>query len=161
MTIGNRQNAQIAKEISYAHSAQSKGGRALIKIMENMTGRIGLLKRAQGYQADVLAGQSFWNVIVNRYGLQLDVIHGALSDVPKEGPLIIISNHPYGILDGLMLGHILDQTRPDFRILAHKVFKKSQDLNRVILPISFDGTKQDRFVQPFSKLLQYERRRYP
>ncbi len=142
MTIGNRQNAQIAKEISYAHSAQSKGGRALIKIMENMTGRIGLLKRAQGYQADVLAGQSFWNVIVNRYGLKLDVIHGALSDIPKEGPLIIISNHPYGILDGLMLGHILDQTRPDFRILAHKVFKKSQDLNRVILPISFDGTKE-------------------
>lgn len=142
MTIGIREQAQIAKEISYAHSAQSKGGRAVIKIMENMTGRIGLLKRAKGYQADVLAGHSFWKVIVNRYGLQLDVIRGALSNIPSEGPLIIIANHPYGILDGLMLGHILDQTRPDFRILAHKVFKKSQDLNKVILPISFDGTKE-------------------
>lgn len=142
MIIKNRQQAQIAKDISYAHSAQSKGGRAVIKIMENITGRIGLLKRARGYEEDVLAGQSFWQVIVDRYGLQLDVIRGALSNIPSDGPLIIISNHPYGILDGLMLGHILDQTRPDFRILAHKVFKKSQDLNKVILPISFDGDKE-------------------
>ncbi len=135
-------NGQIATDISYAHSAQSKGGRTVIKIMENMTGRIGLLKRANGYQEDVLAGQSFWKVIVDRYGFELDVIHGALSNIPKEGPLVVISNHPYGILDGLMLGHILDQTRPEFKILAHKVFTLSRDLNRVILPISFNGDKE-------------------
>ena len=67
---------------------------------------------------------------------------GSLSNIPKEGPLIVISNHPYGILDGLMLGRILDETRPDFRILAHKVFKKSEDLNRIILPLSFDANKE-------------------
>ncbi|MEO1790214.1 MAG: acyltransferase, partial [Pseudomonadota bacterium] len=34
---------QVAREISYAHSAQSKGGRALIRVMENVTGRIRLI----------------------------------------------------------------------------------------------------------------------
>ena len=135
-------NARDVKEISYAHSAQSKGGRTIIRIMENMTGRIGLLKRAKGYQDEIKAGYSFWNVIVERYGLKLDVLLGSLSNIPKEGPLIVISNHPYGILDGLMLGRILDETRPDFRILAHKVFKKSEDLNRIILPLSFDANKE-------------------
>ena len=137
-----KQQAQIAKEITYAHSARSKGGRVMIKIMENMTGRISLLKRIQGYQEDILSGQSFWKVVVDRYGLKLDIIHGALSNIPKDGPLVLISNHPYGILDGLILGYILDQTRPDFRILAHKVFQKSQDLKDVIAPISFDGDKE-------------------
>ena len=98
------ENAKDIKEISYAHSAQSKGGRTIIKLMENMTGRIGLLKRARGYQDEIKAGYSFWNVIVERYGLELDVLLGSLSTIPKEGPLIVISNHPYGILDGLMLG---------------------------------------------------------
>jgi putative hemolysin len=56
--------------------------------------------------------------------------------------VIVIANHPYGILDGLMMGHILSQTRGDFRILANQVFRKAEDLNRIILPISFDGTKQ-------------------
>ena len=54
---------------------------------------------------------------------------------------MVISNHPYGILDGLMLGYILARTRGDFRILAHQVFRKAEELNRVILPISFDESR--------------------
>jgi putative hemolysin len=54
----------------------------------------------------------------------------------------MIANHPFGILDGLMIGHILSQTRGDFRILAHKVFRKAEDLNRIVLPISFDEKKE-------------------
>ena len=41
-----------------------------------------------------------------------------------------------------MLGHILSLVRGDFRILAHKVFRKAEDLDRVILPVSFDETKE-------------------
>jgi putative hemolysin len=54
----------------------------------------------------------------------------------------LIANLPYGILDGLMLGHILARTRGDFRILAHHVFRKAAELERVILPISFDETRE-------------------
>ncbi len=133
---------QIARDISYAHSAQTRGGRAIIRTMENLTGRIHLIKRAEGYADEVARGRDFWEVMVDRYGLSLDVIGGALETVPRHGPLILIANHPYGILDGLMMGHILSQTRGDFRILAHKVFRKSEDINRIILPISFDGTKE-------------------
>ena len=86
-------------------------------------------------------GRDFWQVMVERYGLTLDVIGGSLANIPPEGPLVLIANHPYGILDGLMMGHILSQTRPDFRILAHHVFRKAEDLNRIILPIDFDETK--------------------
>jgi putative hemolysin len=42
----------------------------------------------------------------------------------------------------LMLGLLLDRARGDFRILAHNVFKRAQELNRIILPISFDETKE-------------------
>ncbi|MEM1372266.1 MAG: lysophospholipid acyltransferase family protein, partial [Pseudomonadota bacterium] len=56
--------------------------------------------------------------------------------------LIVIANHPYGILDGLMLGNILSDIRGDFRILANRVFRKAEELNRIILPVSFDETKE-------------------
>jgi putative hemolysin len=61
-----------------------------------------------------------------------------------DGPLVVIANHTYGILDGLMLGHILSQARGEFRILAHRVFRKAEELDRIILPISFDDTKEAR-----------------
>jgi putative hemolysin len=133
---------QIARDISYCHSAATKPGRAMIRVMENTTGRLRLIKRADGYERDVAAGKDFWAVMVERYGLTLDVVGGSLSNIPKDKPLILLANHPYGILDGLMMGHILSQTRGDFRILANHVFRKAEDLDRVVLPISFDDTKE-------------------
>lgn len=133
---------EVAREISYAHSATSRSGAALIRLMENVTGRLGLIRKALGYEHEVAQGRDFWEVMVERYRLSLDVMGGSLDNIPKDGPLILIANHPYGILDGLMMGHILSKTRGDFRILAHQVFRKAEDLNRVILPIAFDETKE-------------------
>lgn len=133
--------SSAARDISYAYSARSKPGRAMIRLMENATGRLTLIKRAAGYQDEVAQGRDFWEVMVDRYGLSLDVVGGSLGNIPRTGPLIVIANHPYGILDGLILGHILSVTRGDFRILAHKVFRKAEDLDRIILPVNFDETK--------------------
>lgn len=135
-------NSAVAREISYASSAASRGGQAMIRVMENATGRLSLIKRAAGYDSEVREGRDFWQVMVERYGLDLKLVGGSLDLIPREGPLVLIANHPYGILDGLMMGYILSQARGDFRILAHRVFRKADDIERVILPISFDETKE-------------------
>ena len=133
---------EIAREISYAHSVKTRSGRTVVRLLENTTGRLRLIKRAKGYEDEVAQGRDFWQVMVDRYGLSLDLVGGALSNIPSEAPVILIANHPYGILDGLMMGHILSQARGDFRILANSVFRKAEDLNRIVLPISFDETRE-------------------
>jgi putative hemolysin len=150
-------NRQIARDISYAHSAATKGGRALIRMMENVTGRPGLIKRADGYASEIASGRDFWSVMVERYKLSLRVAGGSVENIPRTGPLILISNHPYGILDGLMMGHVLHERRGDFRILANQVFRKAEDINRVILPISFDETREavQKNIETRKAALQY------
>ena len=132
----------VAREISYASSASSRAGATVIRVLENATGRLSLIRRAAGYEVDVARGRSFWDVVPERYGLSLDVIGGATANIPATGPLVLIANHPYGILDGLMMGHLLDRVRGDFRILANSVFRRAEALNRVVLPISFDETRE-------------------
>jgi len=132
----------IAREISYASSARTRGGRAVIRSLENLTGRLRLIRMAADYDREVAAGRDFWQVMVERYGLTLDIVSGDLGNIPVDGPLVLIANHPYGILDGLMLGHILSRARGDFRILAHRVFRKATELDRVVLPIDFDETRE-------------------
>lgn len=134
----------IACDISYASSAETRGGRTVIRLIENSTGRLRLIRRARGYEDEVAAGRDFWQVMVERYGLSLKVMGGSLQAIPKTGPLVLIANHPYGVLDGLMMGHILSTLRGDFRVLANSVFRKARDLDRIILPISFDDTKEAR-----------------
>jgi putative hemolysin len=114
----------------------------VIRSVENLTGRLRLIRLARGYEREVAAGRDFWQVMVERYGLSLAVTGGDLGAIPREGPLVVISNHPYGILDGLMMGHILSRTRGDFRILAHRVFRAARDLEAVILPIDFSQTRE-------------------
>ncbi len=138
-----RQARHAAREISYAHGAQTRGGKMMIRAMENASGRIGLIKRADGYEKEVAAGRDFWVVMAERYGLTLDVIGGSINNIPSTGPVVVISNHPYGIMDGLMMGYILSKRRKgDFKILAHNVFTKAEDINRVVLPISFEASKE-------------------
>ncbi len=113
----------------------------MIRAVENATGRLGLVRRARGYEDDLLAGRTFWDVMISRMGVRLEVVSGSLDHVPREGPLVVVSNHPYGILDGLVMGWLLAHVRgPDFRILAHTVFRKAAELDQVVLPIDFADT---------------------
>lgn len=133
----------VARDVSYAHAAGSAPARALIRAVEAATGRGALIRRATGYEAEVAAGADFWRVMMERFGIRLEVVRGSLGAIPDTGPLILVANHPFGILDGLVMGHILSGVRRgDFRILAHQVFGRSEDLRRAVLPIDFAATPE-------------------
>ncbi len=137
---------QIARDITYAGMARSRRGRLVIRGLEALGGRPGLLRRAEGYDKAVAAGADFWEEMAARYGLQPDVIRGSLSDIPASGPVVVVANHPYGILDGLMLSLILSRARGCFKVIANDVFLRAPDLRDVILPVSFDETRAARAI---------------
>ncbi len=132
----------VARDISYATSANGFMGQFLIRSIENITGRLGLIRRAKDYEKEVAKGRNFWEVIVDRYNIEMNIVKGCFEDIPKEGPVVIVSNHPFGILDGLLMGYILSKTRKDFKIIANRVFKKAEDLDKVVLPISFQENRE-------------------
>lgn len=130
----------IARDISYAGSVAEGPARSFVRVVENATGRRALLRRASGYDAQVAAGRDFWQVMMERYRLRLVLREGSLDAIPPRGPLVVIANHPFGILDGLVMGHILSAMRGDFHILAHRVFETAPEIAHIILPIDFSGT---------------------
>lgn len=133
---------RLLAEISYAPSARSRPAQTFIRTVENVTGRRHLLLRARA-SLDAPAGNTdFWRAMMQAYGLQLELSRGTLDYIPEEGPLVVVANHPFGILDGLVLGYLLDGLRRDFRILAHSAFQAAPEVARHILPIDFSGTRE-------------------
>ncbi len=135
--------SHVARDITYASSAATRSGRAVIRVMENATGRLKMIRKAKGYAEEVAQGADFWEVMMQRYGISLDIVGGSLDNISADGSVILVANHPYGILDGMVMGRVLSERRGgDFRVLAHRVFRRSPDLERIILPVSFDDTKE-------------------
>lgn len=128
-------------DISYSSSARSRPARMFIRTVENATGRLRLLAQGRASLSAHETEYGFWESMMRAYGLRLDYVCGNLDVIPRQGPLVLVANHPFGILDGLVMGHILDRQRGDFRIMAHSAFMAAPQLGKHILPIDFSGTK--------------------
>ena len=133
---------KVNYDVSYAHSAQSKLGRAIIRCLENGTGRSALLSRSPNLRTNMHSIQNFWHSIMEDYGVSIDIMQGELGDIPVDQPFIVVANHPYGILDGLVMGSVLAQSGANFKIIANDIFNKAQEISGKILPISFKNTRE-------------------
>jgi putative hemolysin len=47
------------------------------------------------------------------------VVPADLARIPKSGAVVVVANHPFGILDGLVAGDVISSLRPDTRILTN------------------------------------------
>jgi putative hemolysin len=74
--------------------------------------------RALYRHASTLTG-SFARRALQALDITVDCSALDLSHVPGDGPLIVAANHPHGALDGLVLAAVLEQRRPDIRLLAN------------------------------------------
>ena len=133
---------KVNYDVSYAHSAQSKLGRAIIRCLENATGRSALLSRSPNLRTNVHSTQNLWHSIMEGYGVTIDIMQGELGDIPVDQPFIVVANHPYGILDGLVMGSVLAQSGTNFKIIANDIFNKAREISDKILPISFKNTRE-------------------
>ena len=133
---------KVNHDLSYAHSAQSRLGRSIIRCLENATGRSALLSRSPNLRTNVHSTQNLWHSIMEGYGVTIDIMQGELGDIPVDQPFIVVANHPYGILDGLVMGSVLAQSGANFKIIANDIFTKAQEISDKILPISFKNTRE-------------------
>jgi putative hemolysin len=58
-----------------------------------------------------------------------------LARIPKEGALLAVSNHPYGGLDGIVLGAVLCSVRPDVRLLANYLLGRMTEMRPWLLAV--------------------------
>jgi len=131
----------LDSEFTYAAPEDAAWRRASIHLIEQSTRKPRLWRLYADYCSGPAAGDFFAEAL-ERLSISLAVERADLQRIPREGPLVVVANHPYGILDGLAMGRILSAARGgDFKIIANNVFKKALDLDRIILPIDFAGTK--------------------
>lgn len=138
-------DAGAKSPFSYADASDPLWKRLAIGAVERATGarRIEALYRArqaQGWRE----GESFFAAAISVLSLKLTYDEARLGAAPREGPLVVVANHPFGILDGIVMCALMERVRPDFLVLTNAVLMRAPEMRERMLPVDFADTPQAR-----------------
>ncbi len=129
---------------SYATASDPPFKRGLIRIVETATGQPKLKRMYIQNQRFPRAGESFWQAAVRSLALDVRFDSDALAAIPQTGPVVVVANHPYGVLDGIVISWLISKVRSDFVVLTNAVLMRAPEVQGFILPIDFSETEEAR-----------------
>ncbi|MBI2379474.1 MAG: lysophospholipid acyltransferase family protein [Gammaproteobacteria bacterium] len=98
---------------------------------------LGLDRLAAWYERRPLAldARQFARFTLDRLGVDYRLDAGSLDELPREGGMLVVANHPYGGLEGVALLHLLGAVRPDLKILANAFLSAIPELAEHFIPL--------------------------
>jgi len=95
-----------------------------------------VLARMYRSRPEGLSTQEFLRYSLQRLGVSLQVNNkNNLSEIPAEGPLLIVANHPLGGLEGIALASILLEIRPDLQVLTNQLLRRIPELAAIFIGV--------------------------
>ncbi|HVW85787.1 MAG TPA: hypothetical protein VHB50_13955, partial [Bryobacteraceae bacterium] len=90
------------------------------------------------------SGSELCDELLKVLRIDLKVTSDDLRKIPASGPVIAVSNHPFGLLDGAVLASLLARVRRDIRVLTNRMLSDLPELASV-------GIFLDPFERPESR----------
>ncbi|MEC5395285.1 lysophospholipid acyltransferase family protein [Bergeyella sp. RCAD1439] len=88
-------------------------------------------------------GADFFEAFLKERKLKYIVFEEDLARIPKSGPFILVSNHPLGAIDGILMTKILSEIRPDFKVMGNFLLEKIEPMKPYVLSVNpFEGRKE-------------------
>ena len=129
------------KYFSYADPNDPIHRKALIRSIEFVTGQPYLYNIYRKYQKNPEKWKSFWDGCIDLLQLDVDFDEEKIKKIPSEGPLMIVANHPFGVLDGLVICWLTSKIRSEFKVLTHSLLLRASETKDFLLPIDFSESK--------------------
>ena len=73
-------------------------------------------------------GEGFHSNLLEELDVRYRIEDADLERIPKKGAVIAVANHPFGILEGPVLGSLLPRVRPDFKIMTNYLLSAVPEL---------------------------------
>jgi len=128
-------------QYSLAKAAPNFVQSALIRALERLSGQTRLQRAYDAFRAAKLPAREFWNYAVNHFGIQRQINDNWQDRIPKQGPLVVVANHPFGVIDGVLTCWLISQLRHDFKVMLNGG-QYVEEMADYTIPVDFSGTRE-------------------
>jgi putative hemolysin len=73
-------------------------------------------------------GRSIFDRATDLLNLELRMDPADLARIPKSGPVVVTANHPFGLIEGMLIGKALQEVRPDIKFMANFLLERVPEL---------------------------------
>ncbi|GAB7079954.1 lysophospholipid acyltransferase family protein [Megalodesulfovibrio paquesii] len=107
-------------------------------------------------RAVACSGPNFWANVIEAMRVTIQISDEARARIPATGPVVVVANHPYGGIEGIILGALLMSIRPDVMVMGNYLLSHIPELtDRVIFVDNFgssDSLKKN--IQPLKQSIR-------
>ncbi len=142
---------------TYSHPGQSAFRQRLIRAVERISGQPMLKNLYLDWAAAPRADEPVFDAALRL--LRIDPRpewQVPAAAIPQRGGLLLVANHPFGIVDGLALGQLGMRLRGNVQIMTNSVLCQPAEVTPHLLPIDFSGTAEARRTSGASRKLATE-----
>jgi putative hemolysin len=151
------------RSLTYSNTFASARTRAAIRAVEWATGKLAILRRIREFERRAAAGephqgQAFWRAALDVAGIAVLTPPAQVARIPRAGPVVLVANHPHGLVDGMVLAEILGRVRTDYRILSRSILTGiDASASSFLIPVPFphEVDAQERMLAMRSQALAH------
>jgi putative hemolysin len=154
---GMAERAYSGKRFTYASPEDSAFKRWVITTVEKLTGSNYLQGIYEELHEESPNPFDVWGNALKKLHIKMDFDAHQLEKIPHQGPLIFVANHPYGVVDGAILCHLVTRVRRDYFLLVNEVLAHEPILKGHLLPVDFRNDERALATNLETKRLTTER----
>ena len=126
------------RRLSYAGTFKNPFKAGSIRVLEWLTAKVTLLRLIRSFEkSGAPFGAPFWPKAIRHMGIRIDTPDAEIARIPATGPLVVVANHPSGLVDGMVMAEMVNRVRSDFKILTRSLLTGIPEVEEFMIPVPF------------------------
>ena len=126
------------RRLSYAGTFKNPVKANTIRALEWLTAKVTLLRLIRSFEkSGAPFGAPFWPKAIRHMGIRIDTPDEEIARIPATGPVVVVANHPSGLVDGMVMAEMVNRVRSDFKILTRSLLTGIPEVEEFMIPVPF------------------------